>query len=238
MVTAHSKPALLYPYAPWYFALAIVTTWIGFSFSYFSRITQYGIYHHVHGATAGLWMALLVIQPILYQRGKLALHRKLGLWGTVLLVPLLLMGGVKMIQSMIQNGAAYPPGVTYRLAWIDVYSLSLFSLFLALSLWHGKQLQLHARYITCTVIVVLHPAIGRLLFFFPWINSFDRMLPVSFLVIECILLLLIADDKRRGRFRSPYWVALTLILLLHISMHFAGEWPWWKSAMDQLASLR
>jgi hypothetical protein len=135
MTTAKRK--LLYPNASWYFALAVLVTWVGFSTSYFGRLQQTDIYHHIHGATAGLWMLLLIIQPILYQRGKIALHRKLGKISAIILVPLLVLGGIKMMHSMMQAKAHYPPDSVYTLAYIDVYSLFMFVLLFGHLVWQA-----------------------------------------------------------------------------------------------------
>ncbi len=237
MSTVSTKKQLLYPNAHWYFALAILTTWIGFSTSYFGRLKQTDIYHHIHGATAGLWMLLLLIQPILYKQGKIALHRKLGKISAIILVPVLVAGGIKMMHMMIKAQANYPPNSVYRLAYIDLYSLVLFILFFGLGIWYGKQINLHARYMTCTVLTILPPAITRLLFFIPWFDSFTKTLNASFVIVELILLLLLADDRRSGHVRVPYVAAILLFIPLHITMNMAGDWSWWKLAMDQFALL-
>ena len=230
--------APLYPNAPWYFALAVVVTWVGFSTSYFGQLAQTDIYHHLHGATAGAWLLLLIVQPILYQRGQLALHRRLGKIASLVLVPLLVAGGLKMMHTMLHSAAAYPPGATYQLAYIDSCSLLLFVLFLGLSLWYGKRLPLHARYMACTVLIILPPAVTRLLFFLPWFDSFAKTLNGSFVVTELVLLLLLADDRRTGRIRAPYVVALGLFGLLHFTMNLCPGWPWWQEAMDKFGAVR
>jgi hypothetical protein len=234
-MTVSNKKFVLYPNAPWYFALAIVTTWVGFSMSYFARLGQVTIYHHLHGATAGLWLALMVVQPILYKSGKLKLHRKVGWIASLTLVPLMVLGGLKMMQLGIINQASYPPGVIYRLSFIDAYSLIQFILFYVLSIYNGKRIHAHARYMACTVLTILPPAITRLLFFVPWFTNFNRTLNGSFFITELILLILIWDDKRSGKFRAPYFVALAIFAVLHITMDLVGGWPWWKEAMDWYA---
>ncbi|TDQ09213.1 hypothetical protein [Pedobacter metabolipauper] len=231
------KNNVLYPNAHWYFALAVLTTWIGFSTSYFGRLLQTGIYHHIHGATAGLWMLLLIVQPLLYKKGKISLHRKLGKISAIVLVPLLVLGGIKMMHTMMSAKANYPPGSVYTLSYIDMYSLVLFILFFGLGIWYGKKIQLHARYMACTVLTVLPPAITRLLFFIPWFDSFSKTLNASFIIVELVFLLLIADDRRLSHIRVPYIVAILLFIVLHVTMNLAGNWNWWKSAMDQFATI-
>jgi hypothetical protein len=226
---------ILYPYASWFFALAMLITWVGFSTTYFARLGASTAYHHVHGATAGLWIALLIVQPLLYKYGKLKLHRKLGWIASIILIPLLVLGGLKMIQMMIQRQDFYPPGEVYRLSFIDFYSLIQFLLFLGLSLYHGKRIHLHARYMACTVLTLLPPAITRLLFFVPFLDTFTKTLNVSFACVEITVLVLILDDKKNGSFRKPYFFALVIFGLLHLLMNFAGGWAFWKSLMDGYA---
>lgn len=224
--------AILYPHAQWYFALAIGITWVGFSTSYFGKLTETDIYHHLHGATAGLWMVILVVQPMLYQRGKIKWHRKVGNWAVYILVPLLVLGGLKMMQLMISRQANYPPGIVYQLAWIDACSLLLFPGFILLSLRYRRNVHLHARYMAYTVLVLLPPAITRLLFLLPWFDSFNKTLNGSYTLIYLVLLCLLSDDARTGKVHLPYLVALLLFCLVHISMNFAADWGWWRSIMN------
>lgn len=70
-----TRPGVLYPHAHWYFLVAMASTWLGFSRSYFGVIRTEPLLHHVHGALMGGWIALLVVQPLLYQRGRIKLHR-------------------------------------------------------------------------------------------------------------------------------------------------------------------
>jgi hypothetical protein len=237
-MTVSNKKFVLYPYASWYFALAILVTWVGFSKSYFQRLGDVTIYHHLHGATAGFWLALMVVQPILYKRGKLKLHRKLGWIASLTLVPLMVLGGLKMMQLGIINQASYPPGIIYRLSFIDAYSLIQFILFYVLSIYNGKRIHAHARYMTCTVLTILPPAITRLLFFIPSFDSFDKTLNGSFIITEIILLILIWDDKRSGKFRAPYFIALLIFGMLHLTMNLVSGWPWWKNVMDWYAGVK
>ncbi len=241
--TARSRSTVrgvLYPNASWYFALAIVVTWVGFSMSYFARLGETTLITHVHGASAGLWMGLLVVQPILYRRGQWKLHRRLGWTGTIVLVPILMIGGLAMMHSMMRGAVAAPPGtadIAYVLVYLDTISLIMFPLFLGLSLRHGRQAQLHARYMACTVLVLLPPAITRMLFFIPWFNSLPRNLNGSFFAIEGVLLLLLLDDKRMGRIQAPYVVALVLFAIVHLTMFAVGTSAGWHTLMNRFAAL-
>ena len=232
-----AKKQILYPYAQWYFALAVLVTWVGFSMSYFARLRSTDVYHHIHGATVGLWIVLLIVQPILYQRGKLALHRKLGWFATIVLVPLIVLCGFKMLQMMMRSQDAYPPGATYMLSFFDVFGMLIFVLFFGLGIYHAKNVHNHARYMVCTVLTILPPAITRVLFFIPWFDSFSKTVNGSFVTIYVVLLILLWDDKRSGKIRKPYIVAFILFALLQTAMNFAPGWAWWHGAMDWYAGL-
>lgn len=232
-----STTGILYPNASIYFFLALIVTWIGFSHSYFLRITELSVFHHIHGAIAGAWILLLMIQPILYKRGKLALHRKIGRIASFTLFPLLLLGGLKMIHLMLNNANAYPPGVPNRLAYLDFYGVILLLYFFYQAISKAKQLQIHARFMSLTVLVMLPPAIARMLFLIPWFDNFDKALNVSYGIILLITGLLILDDKRKGQIFQPYPIAFALFLIQLISMDFVGRWQWWADLMVKYASL-
>ena len=108
-----------------YFLLAFAVTVAGFWPSYFSRLTETGAAHHFHGITASLWMLILIAQPLLYRLNKMELHKFIGR-STFLLVPLLIIGGVIMMNMMLNNERCGP--LAYQLAFIDLFVLLQFLL--------------------------------------------------------------------------------------------------------------
>ncbi len=225
-----------YPNAQWYFLAAVVTTWIGFSRSYFLRIGHATIFQHAHGATAGLWMALLIVQPILYQRGQLELHRKLGRLGVYTLVPLLVMGGALMLHNMIKHQTGANPSAVYTLGYLDLWGLFMFPLFVVLAICYSRDTNLHARYMACTVLMLLPPALTRVLVFVPWVDSTAKSVDIAYGLMVVILLLLLRDDRNKGRLRAPYLIALALYLPMILTMNYAAHWPWWHKLADHYAS--
>ena len=120
----------------------------------------------------GAWIALLVVQPMLYQRGHLQLHRTLGRWGVYLLTPAIVLCGLLMDRRMLRKHNA-PPSIIDQLAFLDLLSLIVFPVLVILSIYCARNLQLHARYIVCTVILLMPPALTRALFFLPSMHSFQ-----------------------------------------------------------------
>lgn len=231
------KSKKFYANAYLYLGMGLLATFIGFLPSYFSKLSDFNPVYHFHGITATLWMLLLILQPYLYRIGKLKNHRLIG-WGSLLLAILVIIGGLLMIQLMIQGkdkfGIASMP---YQLAFINIFSIVMFGLFLALAIKNRKDVQLHARYMVCTIFSPLNPAIIRIFFRHGLTDSFPVALTWSHIIPELILILLILDDKRKVKFRRPYLVCLGLIVIQHGLMYFAGDWEWWQSIMNQFADL-
>jgi hypothetical protein len=195
------------------------------------------IFHHIHGAIAGGWILVLMIQPLLYKHGKLALHRKIGKLAAYILFPLLILGGLKMIHSMLNSPGAYPPGAPNILAYLDFYSILMLLYFVYQAISKAKNLQLHARYICLTVLVMLPPAIARMLFIIPWFDSFNKTLNTSYAIIIIITGILLLDDKKKGSIYPPYKIGMCLFLIQLISLNFIGQWQWWAELMAKYASI-
>lgn len=229
------KEQVFYSRAYIYFGIAFLATVAGFWPSYFSRLGELSAAHHFHGISATLWMLLLVVQPLLYKMGKIDLHRKTGRI-SFLLVPLIVIGGLIMVHMMLNN-ENYPPGLPYKLAFIDFFVIITFVMFFVLAIKNVRDTQYHARYMACTIFGPLLPALGRL---FPNIGLVDNLvisLDVSYFVIEAVIILLILDDRRRGTIRLPYILALGLMVIQHLLMHFIADWSWWQWLMDLYGGL-
>lgn len=237
MMDSNPNRKLFYGNAYLYFILAAALTIFAFSPSYFNRLTSTDNAHHFHGITATLWLVLLIIQPFLYKTGKLKWHRRIGKL-SFLLVPLIIISALNMVQIMMIRKDSFPPLVPYQLAFIDFVTLIQFLLFYILAIYKRKEIQLHARYMVCTVLGPLIPALTRLLFRFPGIDNFNKSLNISYIIIEIVLVLLLLDDKRTGKIHLPYLLALVLFMLQHLLMNFASQWEFWIKIMDAFALMK
>lgn len=233
-VPVRTKPDVLYPHAQWYFLLAMVITWIGFSHTYFAVVQTEPLIHHIHGALMGGWIALLVIQPMLYQRGRLQLHRTLGRWGVYLWMPAIVVCGFLMDRRMMRMHNA-PPDIIDQLSFLDLGSLILFPVLVLLSVYYARDVQLHARYIVCTVLLLMPPALTRALFIFPSMHSFQRNVNTAELLVLVMLLVLMVDDKRRGKVRAPYPLAFLVFAILAFTSNYVRGWGWWQGLAGWVA---
>lgn len=226
-----TRPSLFYRNAYLYFILAAIITVFAFLPSYFLRLEKTDSQHHVHGIIAMLWISMLIIQPLLYRNGLMRLHKQIGKLSFIL-VPIFIFSGLTMVRAMLLVKDNYPPQLPYQLAFIDFFTLILFLGFYVLAIYYRRSVQLHARYMVCTVLGILIPAFTRFLFYFPFIDNFNKSLNASYLIVEVILLMLLFDDKRSGKIRAPYVIAMILFSIQHFLMNFAKDWVWWRQLMD------
>ena len=81
-MTTLTKKKMGFENSGYYFIGVLVLVILGFWPSYFAkfidRTADFTLYFHFHAVTATLWLALLIVQPILIQKKKLQLHRLLG----------------------------------------------------------------------------------------------------------------------------------------------------------------
>lgn len=231
---ANSSKSIFYKNAWLYFLIAFIITIAGFYPSYFGRLTETGAAHHFHGITATLWMLILVVQPLLYRNDTIEIHRWIGR-STFFLVPLLIIGGLMMVHMMVNNEAY--GALAYQLGFIDFFVLSQFLLFYILAIKNVRDTQYHARYMACTIFGPIIPALTRLLFHIPWVDTFSKSLHVSYILVEIVIILLVLDDRKKGKIRLPYILALGLMVIQHVMMHFAANWEWWRGLMDLFGSI-
>src|SRR5690349_17585623 len=76
------RPKLRFDLSGYYFIGLFAVTIAGFWPSYFAKFfngtASFGFYFHFHALMMSLWIALLILQPILIRRKQLYLHRLLG----------------------------------------------------------------------------------------------------------------------------------------------------------------
>ncbi len=227
------KKVKFYGNAYIFLAISLVIIAVGFSQSYFSKLDEMEFPYHLHAVSASLWMILLITQPYLYKIGKIKLHRKLG-WISLILVPLIVIGGVIMIKSMIHGQAFYPPDTVYKLAFIDVITLASFVGIFALAIYHRKRLKLHARLMVITIFGPLLPALTRVFFVFGLANNFNAALTYSYITIELVLLYIIWRERNAEEMKVTYLPFVVFIAVQHILMYYANDWDWWISTLNSL----
>ncbi|HMB61804.1 MAG TPA: hypothetical protein VKN36_01940 [Eudoraea sp.] len=215
-----------------YLALGFIATLIGFFPTYFNKLGETDSLHHFHGITGTLWMIILIAQPMFYRFGKMKYHRMIG-WASIALAPIVFFGAIRMIQFMMQSRE--PSELLYQFAFLDVFTILPFALFVILGVVYRKDIQYHSRFMICTIFGPLSAGIVRI--FYMVLNNWNSAITGTYVLFELILLVLIFDDKKKGRIKSPYVIAFTIFLIQHVLIYYVGDWGWWRELTHQLAEL-
>lgn len=227
----------LYPRAPIYFSLVFLVAIIGFYPSFFSNQTKTDATHHFHGFMATAWMLMLITQGWLMRQRKFSAHRALGRL-SIFVAPLFIASGFLVIHAMLSSTTGFSQAFGARLAFVDITTIIYFAVAYSLAIYYRKNIQLHARYMASTAILVLPPALARALAgLVPGINSFEAAFYWSFAISVLVVIALIADDVRSGKIRPPYLVLLALLLLQTASFQFIPSIGWWKALSAGIGSL-
>lgn len=221
-----------FPKAHLWLLIPFVLTILGFYFSYWSKLTEVPFRHHGHGITATFWYVLLVIQPYVYNRMSLKLHRKIGFIG------LFLAGGVvfsalQVIPYNIVSGLT--DYLKYGLSFFDFIALIGFSLSVIMAMIQSKSKDKHARWMISTAFWALQPAVSRLIFFPLYISS-DGNPPIEFIhaiyislgvVVLPLLIMLFLDYKRYKKVYTSYILALLGTIITTFLITEIGTAQWW-----------
>ena len=185
---------------------------IGFWNSYFSKLfaltPDFNSYFHFHVIMAGLWIFVLIIQPILIKKRKWRLHRQVGMVAhflmTLFFVSVILL---THSQQSIEKATNYI-GVFIPFKDLLVVSVAYF-----IAMRFRKVVGIHARGMIATGIAFIEPALIRTIGnLFP---SFDNKYLWTIAIIYTLLIILIFVGRK---YKRGQWV-FPLILFLYICIH-------------------
>ena len=149
------KTTKLFPKTHLWLVIPFIIIITSFYPSYWTKFFSVPFRFHVHGLTATGWYILVIIQPYLYQKNNLRLHRKLGLAG------LFLAGGVifsaLQLLPFILSNPNIPPNIAYGIIYLDFVALGGFVISVYLGIRNVKNTRVHGRWMIATVFWSLLP---------------------------------------------------------------------------------
>ena len=158
---APRRPGLWGTGAPVWVAALLALAVTGFWKSYLSRVAAVDAITHLHAGLMLSWFAMLFAQPLLVRSRQLAWHRKLGRisYG---LVPAIVLTCV--LLSRVRMAAVAPQGFGFQcvILYLGLSAALMFLLFWTLAIVHRRDAALHARYMVGTALVMVDPAMARI----------------------------------------------------------------------------
>ncbi len=205
------------------FGAAMVAFWP----MYLSKLPQGDRYTHTHAVLMTLWLGLLIVQPALIRSGQRALHRALGK-ASYLLVTLIVVASIRLThfraRSMSETTFASDGAFFYLpLSMIGIF---VFAYVLAVAL-RGRA-PLHSRFMICTGLTLIDPAVARVLFFyFPPLPSPLLYQVAGFGLTDLVLVALIIRERGQRSGRAAFPVMLAFFAVVHLFWFTAGRSQGW-----------
>jgi len=209
----------------WGLVAAFAIMVAGFWPSFFSNPAQNDLLHTVHGTLAAGWMLMLILQAWLMATGRVRAHHWIGRLSILWVIALLVTAVKIVLYGLSATGdRALPMPWRPILTLIDLPSLVLFAGLYAAAVWCAfkRKVDDHYRLMISTVIVVIVPALGRLLA--PVFHGLLPALHPTFWLCEATCAALIVYDfVRYRRTYAAYWVTGTGLLAIEAVMFHADQ---------------
>jgi len=230
--------------AHWYLLLLVPLIGLAFWPGYFAAFSSAPRELHIHGATASLWIALLVTQSWSIHHRRAALHRAIGA-SSFVLFPLFVMGGVLVIRSMaVKYTSGLDPFYAVngpQLAAIDTLATVSILILVHQAMRYRRDVHRHAAAMLGTVLFLLGPILARFLAFLPPFAitgpedfaGFGVNVHLSHLIGAGVA---VAMAVRHPRSRQPLLILAGLVLLQSLAFEL-GRTAAWRQLVSAIADV-
>ena len=192
---------------------------------FFPSFTGFNNLQHFHGAMMAIWMAFLIIQPLLIRSGRVTIHRAIGKLSYIV-APLLVVS-IFLVSRMVYHR---PEPVVPHEQKIAMIALSIpfligFVIFYSLAIINRKETYKHMRYMIATSFLMIAPGLGRALIIYYNFSLHDSVNYCNYLVMAIAGGLLINDIVKKRSY-SPFAVVLLVFVLMHLAWNFRDSVVW------------
>jgi len=166
---------------------------------------------HVHALVFVAWILFFVLQSGLIVSGSVTLHRRLGLFGAAVAALMVALGVATTIGALQREGGVPPFFPRNIFLVLDCVGALTFGGLTAAAIVLRRKAEWHKRLMLCGTIVVMSPALGRIL---P-MPQLGKLAPLA--VFGCVLVYVLAgvvhDLVTRKRIHPAYYWGLAVIAI-------------------------
>jgi len=177
---------------------------------------------HVHALAMLAWLALLVVQPALVARKNVGLHRRLGWLGAGLALIITGLGVFSGVMALVLH--RQPPffDPAYFLALTAIESM----VFGAMVVWAIRQRRAtdwHRRLMIGATIVILEPALGRVLPI-PQMGGWAEP-AVALCQLAAVAFVAAYDRRARGAVHPATWATMVVVIATRVAISLLAMTP-------------
>lgn len=177
---------------------------------------------HLHGVAMLAWLGLLIAQPTLEARGDMDLHRRLGWVGAALATLITGLGIFTGLASLVLH--RFPPffNPAHFLALTTVEAI-VFGLMVMAAIRRRRDTQWHRRLMIGATIVILEPALGRVLPMPLMIGWAD--IPIGLIQLAAVGIIALHDRRTLGRIHPATKTVAAIVIAARLAIYFLGLAP-------------
>ena len=228
----------------WMAALCVFYAFGGFSTTYFIPMAEGTLREvtpavHIHGILFFGWTVTFLLQAILVDQGKVALHRSIGMAGLSLATAMVIMGLIvnwRAFAGAMEAGA--PSQRSYTLLFGGTQAMVLFATLFGLAIANIRRSDVHKRLMLFATTMILAAAVARL-----WRPVFGGepgdvpMLVTSATVDVILVAALLYDWRTLGGVHAATMVGGVVLVGSQITRMTVPSTEAWQSLAPMLVSL-
>jgi hypothetical protein len=234
-----------YSKAHYYLIGLLVLTFLGFWDSYFGKLSEAPLAHHLHGITSTLWILLMAFQSWLIHSQRRDLHRSFGKL-IFIIVPLMTAAFALVTWVGAQKAVGGHPFYAQfgqALLTADVFLLFSTSLQIYLALKFRNNIRLHSALMLGSVIGLIGPILSRLIVnFIPafkitsleTMSNFGYGLNISIVIGLLLPLVLYKFYKKDG---WPWLLAAGITAVFYLLYKTVGQTALWGEAVQIITTI-
>jgi len=189
-----------------------------------SHLSSVSVLVRIHGLVMLTWITLFLIQTLLVARERVDLHKRLGIFGALLALMVVIADTATVITACRLGGKHLPPGASAPLFLaFGVFNLSTFTVLVgAALLLRERRSDWHKRLMLLAAILLLDAALAR------FIGVYTSWTVDSSTVRNLIALTCVVVDTVRNRRLHPAFAIGGLLLFVndYVAIWVAGKPAW------------
>ncbi|MBT0671161.1 hypothetical protein HT136_22575 [Novosphingobium profundi] len=204
-------------------ALFDLFAFVQFTARGFVNLTSVPPWIHLHALVMIGWLALFVVQPTLIRKGDVVRHRQVGLLAVALAAAVVILGGYSAVMTLRTHHVPGFFAAPYFLMLTLINLVAFAGLVVAAIHASRHDPSSHPRLIVAANVLILEPALGRLLPF-PLIQPWGEF---SVMVIQLGVLAVMArhDLVSLGRIHRATLAGMGVVAFSHSLIEMTGHLP-------------
>jgi len=178
---------------------------------------------HAHGLVMASWIALFLTQTLLIARHRVALHRRLGVFGAVLALFVLLVGLPTLAHAAARRSHdVHSARFLWMLIAFDGLALLVFAGLVGAALILRRRGDFHKRLMLLATLSLLGPAFGRLTSYAKGLHG-DSDPGVLFLCVGIVIACAAIDRARSRRLHPAFLWGGSFVIAMFLATYIAKQ---------------